>query len=202
MPVRPLSQARWLIVGLGNPGVTYARTRHTLGARVVEALRASLGQPAFRMARSHHARVSRGAAVLAIPTTFMNDSGRAVRALARNERVPLERLLIVHDDKDLAFGRIKLQKGRSAAGHRGVQSVSDTLGSQAYWRLRIGIGAPARGTPTDAYVLQPFSAEEEHALETTGIPAACDALRRHVAARPHEQREPRGTDRDPPARHC
>lgn len=169
---------KWLIVGLGNPSVNYARTRHNLGARVVEALKREPAQPAFRTARTLHARVSRGAATLAIPTTFMNDSGRAVRALVRHERVPLERLLVVHDDKDLAFGQLKLQKSRSAAGHNGVQSIIVALGTNDFWRLRVGIGGPPAGTTTDAYVLMTFSGDEEWQLAEVVIPAAVRALRR------------------------
>lgn len=168
----PPPSAGWLIIGLGNPGARYARTRHNLGARVAETLREFLGQPAFRRHRDLHARVSRGAGLLAIPTTFMNASGRAVRSLVRRSTVPLDRLLVIHDDKDLAFGTLKLQRGRSSAGHRGVQSVIDALGSNTFWRLRIGIGAPPAGTATDEFVLQPFTETEERALSKTVIPTA------------------------------
>lgn len=166
----------WLIVGLGNPGRKYARTRHSLGARVVETLRQELGQPALRTQKSFEARVSFGSVILALPTTFMNASGMAVASLVQKYRIPLDRLLIVHDDKDLAFGTVRLQRNRSAAGHRGVQSVIDALGSKAFWRLRVGIGAPPDGVETDTFVLQPFAKDEEQTLADTVIPEALARL--------------------------
>lgn len=173
----------WLIVGLGNPGKRYERTRHNLGARVVEALRVALGQPAFRSVEKRKARVSRGLHVLAIPTTYMNDAGRAVAALVPRSPLRLDRLLVVHDDKDLAFGQMKLQKGRSSAGHRGVQSIIDLLGTTAFWRLRLGIGPPALGVETDAFVLQPFTAAEEQILQEDIFPTALSQITQHTSAR-------------------
>lgn len=174
--------SRWLIVGLGNPGPRYTHTRHNLGARIVEALCAERRWPAFRTQRALRVRVSRGDQILAIPTTFMNESGAAVAALVRHVRVPLDRLLVVHDDKDLAFGSIKLQRGRSSAGHRGIQSVIDALGTSDFWRLRIGIGAPPHDTETDVHVLEPFT-PEEHALLTADVfPRALRTLKEHVGA--------------------
>lgn len=171
----------WLIVGLGNPSKRYESTRHNLGARVVEALRETLGQPTFRTVEKRKARVSRGGIVLAIPTTYMNDSGRAVAALVPRSRWRPDRLLVVHDDKDLAFGQMKLQKGRSSAGHRGVQSIIDRLGSAAFWRLRLGIGTPALGVETDAFVLQPFTAEEEQTLREEIVPTALSRITQHTS---------------------
>jgi len=156
-------------VGLGNPGKTYAPTRHNLGARVVDELRRNLNAPAFRLRSALRARVSAGERLLAIPTTFMNDSGRAVRALARRFRTPLDHLLVVHDEKDLAFGKLKLQRNRSSAGHRGAQSIIAALGSQNFWRLRIGIGSPPAGIATDTFVLAPFTAAENRKIQETII---------------------------------
>lgn len=171
---------QWLVVGLGNPGSAYEHTRHNVGARVVEALRDTLAQPPFRAARTLSARVSRGpAAILAIPTTFMNASGEAVAALVRKFRVPLDHLLIVHDDKDLAFGERKLQRGRGAAGHRGVESIMTALDSNDFWRLRVGVGAPGE-IPTDAFVLQPFTADEARTLESHVIPSALEQIARVI----------------------
>lgn len=172
---------RRLIVGLGNPGKRYVRTRHNLGARVVLILQRHLGQPTFRRREQMPARVSLGDHLLALPTTFMNDSGRAVRALLARYRIALHHLLVVHDDKDLAFGKLKLQKGRSSAGHRGVHSVMDALGSQDFWRLRIGIGAPPAGMATEAYVLAPFRPEEERQLSDSIIPDALRILTAHAS---------------------
>lgn len=171
---------RWLVVGLGNPGPQYARTRHNLGFRVTERLQSRLAQPAFRASPALHARVSRGENLLAIPTTFMNDSGRAVRAIIQKYRIPLDHLCVVHDDKDLKFGTIKLQKNRGSAGHHGVQSVIDTLGSREFWRLRVGVGSPPPGTPTDAYVLNAFAENEEATITAEIIPRAVQTLRQRI----------------------
>ncbi len=172
-------QQRWLVIGLGNPGAAYAHTRHNTGARVVEALRTALKQKAFRKESALASRISEGAGILAVPTTFMNASGEAVAALMRKFRTPIEQLLIVHDDKDLAFGQLKLQRGRSAAGHHGVDSIIGALNSKAFWRLRIGVGAPPRDMSTDIFVLEPFSANEETALQERIIPDAVSLVRNH-----------------------
>lgn len=166
----------WLVVGLGNPGRPYVRTRHNLGAMVVTHLARALDRPGFTNAKALRARVSANGQVLALPTTYMNESGKPVHALVKKYRVPPDRLLVVHDDKDLAFRRIQLQRNRSAAGHRGVQSVIDALGTKDFWRLRVGIGAPPVGTETDDFVLQTFPRAEEHALRRTVVPSAVSLL--------------------------
>lgn len=167
----------WLIVGLGNPGKEYSRTRHNLGARVVRALREPLRYPAFRLSRDLLAWVSKGTHVLAIPTTFMNESGRATQLLLKKHRIPLDHLLLVHDDKDLAFGQLKLQRARNAAGHRGVQSVIDSLGTNDFYRLRAGIGAPPAGLETEDYVLQPFTSVEEPYLTEHLLPRVFQSIK-------------------------
>ncbi|TSC71842.1 MAG: peptidyl-tRNA hydrolase, PTH1 family [Parcubacteria group bacterium Gr01-1014_38] len=161
----------------------YAQTRHTLGARVVEALQQRLLQAPFRLFRTTQVRLSRGAVLLAIPTTFMNRSGETVETVVRKFRVPLDRLLIVHDDKDLAFGQLKLQRGRSAAGHRGVESIIAALNSREFWRLRIGLGASPSRTPTEVFVLEPFASDEERRLTATVIPQAVQTILATVGIR-------------------
>lgn len=174
-------ETRWLIVGLQNPGRTYAHTRHNLGGRVVETFRKALGLPPFRAHGDLPARVIKSNFItLAIPATLMNESGQTVAALVKRFSTPPDRLLLVHDDKDLAFGQIRLQSGRGPAGHRGVQSVMDAIGNREFWRLRIGIGNPPPGVDTDTYVLTPFSPDEEEALGANVIPSACTALRAHL----------------------
>jgi len=171
-----MTNRRRLIVGLGNPGTEYALTRHNLGARVLLELRACLRSEPFRASRALCSKTSQGSHLLAIPTKYMNDSGQAVSALLKNQRFPLHRLLVVHDDKDLVFGTIRLQKGRSSAGHRGVESIIDSLGSNQFWRLRIGVGAPPKETPTDAYVLETFTRDEERELTFDVIPRSVEHL--------------------------
>lgn len=177
---------KWLIVGLGNPGRTYARTRHNLGTRVIDGLRRELKLPTLTTRTALHARtLSTVSLVMAVPTTYMNDSGRAVGALLKDTCLCPAQLVVVHDDKDLAFGTVKMQKNRSAAGHRGVASVMDALGTQDFWRLRIGIGPPPFGTPMQDYVVQRFTTGEEQAWTTTGLQKSLALLRTHIDTNTH-----------------
>ncbi|MBI4281234.1 aminoacyl-tRNA hydrolase [Candidatus Uhrbacteria bacterium] len=163
-----------LIVGLGNPGKEYDGTRHNIGREIVRAL----GND-WRMQKKLHAEIAvyatRGALVdtraplvrLAIPTTFMNDSGRAVQQLLSTFDFRLSDLLVVHDDLDLPLGTLRFSHGSGAAGQKGVQSIIDTLGTKDFARLRIGV-AGAHRTTTDAadYVLKKFSKEEQLLVRT------------------------------------
>lgn len=98
---------------------------------------------------------------------LMNDSGHFVKKLLQRYKLPLENLLVIHDDLDLELGKVKLQKGRGAAGHKGVQSVIDELGTKNFWRLRIGIGKPPVGVSTEEFVLGEFKQSEMEKLEET-----------------------------------
>jgi len=161
-----------LIVGLGNPGPRYARTRHNVGARVVErfAERHRLGPFAERyLGRFARGRVPGpgGADVgLLLPGTFMNESGRSVVEALRKLPVedPSRDLLVVFDDVDLPFGRLRLRAAGGAGGHRGVEDIIRSLGTRGFPRLRVGLGRPAVPMDTAAWVLQRFSPEEERAL--------------------------------------
>lgn len=148
-----------LIVGLGNPGAKYAKTRHNVGFWVVDELARRHGfgrernekRAQTRDGGMHSARVK-----LAKPQTFMNRSGESVRALVDYYDIPLERLLVIHDDLDTPFGSIRLRKSGGHGGQNGLRSIIQHLGSQDYARLRFGIGRPpGRMSPVD-FVLQPF----------------------------------------------
>ena len=162
--------SRHLIVGLGNPGRQYADNRHNVGFRCIERLASQHGLSFSR--RQRQASVALGlilkrAVILAKPRTYMNKSGRPVSSLARYYRVPLDRVLVVYDDLDLPLGTTRLRPSGGSGGHRGMRSVINQLGSQAFPRLRIGIGRPpGRMDPAD-YVLQDFSNEEAILLERT-----------------------------------
>jgi len=159
-----------LIVGLGNPGVSYRKTRHNVGRRLVETLvgefKASWKQtlaPRSRWAEIHQARVS---FLAAVPECFMNESGEAVRRLAGHFKIDFKsELLVVVDDAALPFGRLRLRARGSDGGHRGLRSIESALGSQDYARLRVGI-APAKPVeePLEKYVLRSFKSEEERKL--------------------------------------
>lgn len=156
-----------LIVGLGNPGRRYERTRHNIGFMVLDRLAADHGNPPWREERK--ALVARlsidgTALLLAKPQTFMNLSGQAVRALAAWHHLAPSAILVVSDDLDLPFGRLRLRPGGSPGGHNGLRSIIADLGTQEFLRLRIGIGRPTQGDPVD-YVLAPFSPDEARDLD-------------------------------------
>lgn len=172
-----------LIVGLGNPGRTYMRTRHNLGFRVVEELAARHG---LRFNdRRFNAEIAdgviAGARVLLVkPQTFMNASGEAVAPLAGYYRILAEDILVVHDDLDLTPGKIRLRRQGSAGGHRGVASLIERLGTQDFPRLKIGIGHPRGPIAVVDYVLQAFGPEEVPLMEQA-IAQAADAVELYLA---------------------
>jgi PTH1 family peptidyl-tRNA hydrolase len=149
-----------LVVGLGNPGPRYRDTRHNLGRRAVELIADELGGSW----RSHwNGRVSelRDADErlgLLVPETFMNESGRSVAPALRFYKLPPERLVVVHDELDLELGDVRAKQGGGLAGHNGLRSLAEALGTQDFLRVRIGIGRPERGDrrPVADWVLQPF----------------------------------------------
>jgi PTH1 family peptidyl-tRNA hydrolase len=174
--VSPPALDRWLVVGLGNPGREYEQSRHNLGFRVVDELaRRHAGRVTDRAARSLTGRVRLGEhdVVLAKPQTMMNLSGQALKALRARYDVPLERTLILHDELDLPFGRLRIRKGGSSAGNHGLDSVIASLGTRDFARVRLGIGKPP-GDGVD-HVLSPFSGVEREQLPDM-IRRAADAV--------------------------
>jgi PTH1 family peptidyl-tRNA hydrolase len=156
---RPQSVDR-LIVGLGNPGSQYARTRHNVGYLVLDELarRHGFSKPARAFSGRYAAGEIHGVGVgLLTPTTFMNDSGRSVAAAVRELKLGLAALLIVHDHIDLAFGRLRLQHDGGHGGHNGLKSVHGLLGVE-FDRLRVGVDRPPTTDPDIVadYVLSPF----------------------------------------------
>lgn len=164
----------WLVVGLGNPGPTYAGNRHNVGAMVVEELASRSGSAL----RTHKARASAAqvrigtgpggipgpAAVVAVPASYMNESGGPVKALLSFFSIPVDRLVVVHDELDIDAGVVRLKKGGGEGGHNGLRSISSSLGTRDYHRVRVGIGRPpGRMDPAD-YVLRDFSPTERKDL--------------------------------------
>jgi PTH1 family peptidyl-tRNA hydrolase len=161
-----------IIAGLGNPGARYEATRHNLGFMVLDELarhwncpltsgkwRAISGQSQWRGRR----------VILVKPQTFMNLSGTAVRDIASFFKTPPAGLLVIHDDLDMAFGRVKLVLGGGAGGHNGIISIAQDLGENAFYRLKIGIGRPGQNgvppeMPIEHFVLAPFAPEQRAAL--------------------------------------
>jgi PTH1 family peptidyl-tRNA hydrolase len=164
-----------LIVGLGNPGDLYKDSRHNIGFSIVKALSRAHKTP-FKKDRntfslSAKAKINNEQVILALPVTFVNLSGLAVSALLKKYRVGLEGLLVVSDDLDIEFGRLKLRPAGSSGGHQGLQSLIDTLGSQKFARLRIGLGRP-KDRDTAEYVLSHFTKKEKERLKQV-IAKAC-----------------------------
>lgn len=153
-----------LIVGLGNPGKIYEKTRHNIGFRVLDKMTES-----FKFEKKFNAKISETKSgkkkmIFAKPQTFMNNSGIAVSAIAKFHKIKPENIIVIHDDMDLAFGKIKISFGSRSAGHNGAQSIIDSFGTNEFFRLRIGIGQ-IKKIPADKFVLQKFSAPEEKKIE-------------------------------------
>lgn len=171
------TQTNTLIVGLGNPGLAYRHNRHNVGFMVAEALAEKIDIPLKRV--KFKAQIGNGKyegipVIIAKPLTFMNNSGEAVAPLVRYFKVPLERLLVIHDDMDLPLGTLRMRPSGGSAGHNGMLSIFDKLGTNAIPRLRVGIGRPpGRMDPAD-YVLQDFPKSDEELLKMV-IGQACEA---------------------------
>jgi PTH1 family peptidyl-tRNA hydrolase len=159
----------WLVVGLGNPGPEYARTRHNVGQMVLDELASRLGG-GFKAHRARaqvlESRLRPGGPrlVLAKPTTYMNLSGGPVSGLARFYGIPPERVVAVHDEIDIPFAALKLKIGGGEGGHNGLRDMSKALGTKDYHRVRVGVGRPPGRMDAAAYVLKPFSSTETKEL--------------------------------------
>ena len=154
-----------LVAGLGNPGREYEHTRHNAGWLVVDELARRYDGSWRSKFSGSLAEIRLGELRLALlkPETYMNESGRSVAAAARFFKVEPGSLLVVHDDVDLEQGRLQVKQGGGLAGHNGLRSLAQELGSQEFLRLRIGVGRPGRGDPRSVsdWVLSPFAAEDD-----------------------------------------
>jgi PTH1 family peptidyl-tRNA hydrolase len=167
----------WLVAGLGNPGEEYARTRHNVGFRVADELARRHGM-GFRRTRyralESSGQIGRVPVRLLKPQTYMNESGFALYRATALHKVPLERILVVHDDMDLPMARLRFRDGGSSGGNNGVKSVIASMRSDRFWRLKIGIGRPRPEEAID-HVLAPFRKEETPLIEEA-IARAADAV--------------------------
>lgn len=158
-----LRKATFLIVGLGNPGRQYQNNRHNVGFMLVDRLASHLGvsysRVQFRALTAEH-RLAGNRLILAKPQTYMNDSGVAVGSLVRFYKIPLNCVLVAHDDVDLPFGTLRIRPGGGSAGQKGVASIITRLGTQDFPRLRIGVSRPSGNLVASVYVLQDFSHQE------------------------------------------
>lgn len=186
-----MSDGRWLVVGLGNPGPQYAGNRHNVGQMVLDELArragasfSSKGGVLSRRPQAATAEVRLGTlpggapgprAVLAKPSTYMNTSGGPVAALARYYDVPPERVVMVHDELDIPFGEIRLKIGGGEGGHNGLRDTTKALGTKEYLRVRVGVGRPPGRMDAADFVLRDFAKPEQKDLPWL-LDAAADAV--------------------------
>lgn len=162
-----MSDERFLIVGLGNPGPRYAGTRHNAGFFVVDLLAERIGGK-FKAHKGRcdivEGRLVGAPVVLGKPKSYMNESGGPIVSISRFYKVPVERIIVVHDELDLPFGSLRLKRGGGDGGHNGLRSTSSALGDREYARVRFGIGRPPGQQDPADYVLKEFAAAERKDL--------------------------------------
>lgn len=156
-----------VIIGLGNPGKNYVETRHNLGFMIIDRIAEQCAIPVKRKVCNSlvgEGSVSEEKIILAKPQMLMNRSGSAVASLVREYGVGAEALVVINDDLDLPFGRIRIRLNGGAGGHRGLLSIMESLGEARFQRVRVGIGRPPLGMDCADYVLAPFSVQEKEQL--------------------------------------
>ncbi|MCR1784143.1 aminoacyl-tRNA hydrolase [Nocardioides carbamazepini] len=179
----------WLVVGLGNPGPSYAGHRHNIGYLVVEELARRMGS-GFRAHKSGRADVVEGRlgplgagtprVVLAKPRSYMNESGGPVKALATFYKVPAERVIAIHDELDIDFGTLRIKKGGGDNGHNGLKSMRSSLGTGDFFRVRAGIGRPPGRQDVADFVLSNYATKERKELPFQ-VDSAADAVESLIA---------------------
>ncbi len=165
------------VIGLANPGSDYEGTRHNVGAEVVGELVRRAGETLARGPSRVPAVVTQihtegQPFLLAVPTTFMNESGRAVRAVLDYFKLGPQDLLVIHDDIDLAFGRLRIQQGGGTGGHNGLRSIESALGSREFTRLKVGVGRPPGSQDPADYVLRRFTKQERPEVDLLVVDSA------------------------------
>lgn len=177
-PVSAESTAPALIVGLGNPGPQYEKTRHNVGFMVADALAGRIGGAFSSHKKSNsdvvQARLGSRSVIIAKPRTFMNLSGQPVAALARFFSIEPANIVVVHDELDIDFGALRLKLGGGEGGHNGLRSISQHLSTKDYLRVRVGVGRPPGRMDPASFVLKPFSAAERKDLGVV-VEEAADA---------------------------
>jgi PTH1 family peptidyl-tRNA hydrolase len=168
-PVAELKEFRWMVIGLGNPGDQYRRSRHNLGFMAVQRLAARFNTELTRRKFNGfytEITLETGGVIAVMPQTFYNRSGDCASAMLGYYKVPAERLLVIHDEMDLPERQLRLKRGGGDAGNRGVRSISEALGTPDFIRVRIGIAHPGGDQGSIDYLLQPLTNEELRSLES------------------------------------
>lgn len=160
-----------IVIGLGNPGKKYYATRHNIGFLALDTIQKTFSFPDFQLKARFQAEIAEDfvglhRTLIVKPQTFMNLSGETVLSLLSFYKLSPKDILVLHDDIDLPWGKIKFTNDSQSAGHRGVQNIIDRLGTQKFARLRIGVGPRPQHIPTEAFVLSPFGSEEITSLPT------------------------------------
>jgi len=163
-----------LIIGLGNPGIKYNKTRHNLGFFTIDELAEKIKINEWKIKMQFNANIAQGIfndkkTILVKPQTFMNNSGIAVKSIADYYKIPYEEILVIHDDIDLSLGEIKIQQSRGAAGHKGVKSIINILKTKDFTRIRIGIKSidKEKIIDTEKFVLKKFTFKERKIINQT-----------------------------------
>jgi PTH1 family peptidyl-tRNA hydrolase len=168
----------WLVVGLGNPGPSYAGNRHNAGFMVLDALAGRVGGK-FKAHKTRaeviEGRLGGTRVILAKPRSYMNESGGPVKGLRDFYKVPVERIVVVHDELDIPYGAVRLKQGGGDNGHNGLRSITKSLGGKDYLRVRFGVGRPPGRMDPAAFVLKDFSATERKDLDLD-VDRAADAV--------------------------
>ncbi|MFZ2970530.1 MAG: aminoacyl-tRNA hydrolase [Minisyncoccia bacterium] len=159
-----------LIIGLGNPGKIYQKTRHNIGFSVVDEITSHYGFEKFEFNAKFNSEIAKGSIngekiIVAKPQTFMNNSGNAVRSIVDYYKLKIEDLIVIHDDLDIKLGEYRISRDRNSAGHNGVQSIIDRLGTKGFERIRIGIGVAEKIIPTEDFVLSNFQTNEQGIID-------------------------------------
>jgi PTH1 family peptidyl-tRNA hydrolase len=168
-----------LFVGLGNPGKSYAGNRHNIGFMALDAIARAVNAAPFRrkfQGEASEARIGLERALLLKPETYMNESGRAVAEAARFHKIPVEDIVVLHDELDLAPGKLRIKRGGGDAGHNGLRSITAYMGG-AYRRVRLGIGHPGDKALVHSFVLSDFPKAEKPWVE-----ALCEAVAQNAEA--------------------
>lgn len=159
-----------ILVGLGNPEKKYESTRHNLGKLIIENFQKEIKFPDFKLKKKFQALISEGKIskdkiILALPETFMNSSGRAVKSLISNYKMPIKNIWIIHDDFDIELGKLRISKNKSSGGHKGIQSIINELKTKDFVRFRIGIKPKRRPKNLDKFVLKKFTKQEKEVIK-------------------------------------
>lgn len=159
----------WLFVGLGNPGDKYEAHRHNVGFMVIDAIQSAFpALPSFKskfQGQCTEGRIGNSKVLLLKPETYMNESGQSVAKAAKFYKIPPEKVLVFHDELDVAPNQVRIKQGGGNAGHNGLKSIQAHLGTPDFWRVRIGIGRPEHKGQVSNYVLSDFSKAEKEWLE-------------------------------------